>query len=161
MYSWGNYINHTLQLLFESIIYIYIYIYMLLLWGLSTQAKELTVATHVMQSSSYELSTAVSVYVKCKRMLKFNRYTLNSLAYVEILGDWGYVFKLAYSWSCFDPCLKHLACLATLMSCDTTKKSVWGWQWIHTYKYIYNDSDKNIYIYRERERTKGCIFFFP
>ena len=40
-------------------------IYMLLTPGvLSTRAKELTVATHVMQSSSKELSTPVSVCIK-------------------------------------------------------------------------------------------------
>ena len=32
----------------------------------------------------------------------------------------------------FDPSLKHLACLATRKSCDTTKQSVCGWN-IHIY----------------------------
>ena len=34
---------------------------------LSTLAKELTTATHVVQSSSYELSTPVSSKAKCKQ----------------------------------------------------------------------------------------------
>ena len=35
--------------------------------GMSTLAKELTAATCVMQSSSYELSTLVSGEAKCKQ----------------------------------------------------------------------------------------------
>ena len=37
----------------------------------------------------------------------------------------------------FDPSFDHLACLATLKSCDTTKQSVCGW-------YIYDD--KNVWM---------------
>ena len=48
---------------------------MLTLPGVSTLAKELTVTTRVMQSSSYELNTSVSVSVECKtkRKLKHMR----------------------------------------------------------------------------------------
>ena len=33
----------------------------------------------------------------------------------------------------FNPSLKHPACLATLMSCDTTKQSLLGWLYIYIY----------------------------
>ena len=55
---------------------------MLPLRGLSILAKELTTATRVTQSSSNELSTPVSVSVKCKQMEKSNAYTLTSLVAV-------------------------------------------------------------------------------
>ena len=81
-------------------IYIYIYIYMRVCVcacacyftrpGLSTQTKELTVVTHVMQISSNKLSTPVFISVKCKQMEKFNTYTLNSLTYWWL---WGYVIR--------------------------------------------------------------------
>ena len=45
-------------------------------------AKELMVATRVMQSTSNELSTSVSASVKCKQM-EVNTYMLNSLACVR------------------------------------------------------------------------------
>ena len=48
--------------------------------GIEYSAKELTVVTRLMQSSSNELSTPVSTC--CKQMEKFNTYTLNSLAYI-------------------------------------------------------------------------------
>ena len=44
-------------------------------WRLSTLAKELTVATHVMHSSFDELSSSVSDRAKCKQT-KFDTYTL-------------------------------------------------------------------------------------
>ena len=44
-------------------------------------AKELMVATHVMQSTSNKLSTLVSASVKCKQM-EVNTYMLNSQACV-------------------------------------------------------------------------------
>ena len=54
--------------------------------GLSTLAKELTVATSVMQISSNEWSTSVSDNVKCKQK-EVNRYTLNSLTYIGSAAD--------------------------------------------------------------------------
>ena len=47
--------------------------------GLNTLANELTVATHIMQSSSNKLSTSVSDSLKCKQTIT-NTYTLNSRA---------------------------------------------------------------------------------
>ena len=63
-----TYCRITLHYLLPYIyIYIYIYIYTLPSQGLSTQVKELTAATCVMQSSSNEKSTLVSDNTKCKQ----------------------------------------------------------------------------------------------
>ena len=50
--------------------------------GLSTLVKELTAATHVMQSTSNKLSTSVANSVKCKQT-KVDTYVQNSLADIE------------------------------------------------------------------------------
>ena len=60
--------DQTPVTLLHSLLWVYIYIYMPPYQGLSTPAKELTAATHVMQSSSNELSILVSVKAKCKQM---------------------------------------------------------------------------------------------
>ena len=52
---------------------------------MSNLAKELTVTTRVLQRSSNELSTSLSVSVNCKQMETFNSYTLDSLVYVGLL----------------------------------------------------------------------------
>ena len=50
--------------------------------GLSILAKEITVATHMVQSSSNELSTPISVSINVNKR-KINIYTLKFQAYVE------------------------------------------------------------------------------
>ena len=91
-------------------------------WALT---KELLVTAHIMQSFLNQLSTQqpLRVYVN-----KSDTYVLKSLH-----SRW------VYSWLCgkisswhksqpgFNPTFKHLACLTTLKSCDTTKQSVCGW----------------------------------
>ena len=64
--------------------------------------KELTIATHVMQSSPNKLSTPVSISTKCKQMKRSNTYMLNSLAYVKaasgcevVLSGWYKVCKVS------------------------------------------------------------------
>ena len=70
-----------MYLFFDWYIYIYIYIHTRS-WGVSTLAKELVVATCIMQSSSSELSISVSNCAKCKQT-KFNTYAVNSQVDVE------------------------------------------------------------------------------
>ena len=65
--------------------YIYIYICSHPRQCLSTLEKELTVATHIMQSSSNKLSSPVSASINVNKE-KINSYTLNSLAYVKTSG---------------------------------------------------------------------------
>ena len=88
--------------------------------GLSILAKELTATTHVMQSSSYELSTLVSGKAKCKQAKA---------------TTWCLIIPKLTS---FNRSLKCPACLATLMSCDITKQSICGWQYIYIYIYIFH-----------------------
>ena len=106
----GNFFN-------DPRVYIYIYI------CLSILARELMVSTCVIQSSSNKMSSSVSNRIKFKQK-KVNAYKLNSQAYIGSTDGYKVVIRL-----CFDPSLKHFSCLATLMSCDTTKQHLWlvGW----------------------------------
>ena len=92
--------------------------------GLSTLAKELTVATR----SSNKLSTSVSDCVKYKQK-SVNTYTLNSLACVGSAASCEVMLKLP----AFDPRLKSLEWQTTLMSYDITKQFVCAWLYIDIY----------------------------
>ena len=67
--------GHTEELGYNKTVCLWMTIYTLPSRGLSTLAKELTAATHVMQNSSNELSNLVSDCAKCKQT-KANTYTL-------------------------------------------------------------------------------------
>ena len=116
MFSYSSFYGRGgLRTLWMTLVYIYIYIYTHthtpLPGELNSLAKELTVATCIMQTTSNELSTPVPVSAKCKEMEKFNTYTLNSLAYVAdgcevILSGWckvGWVSIPAWGISCVQP----------------------------------------------------------
>ena len=62
------YIQHTYIYSCDETVCQCMTIYMLPSWGLSILLKKLTAVTHVMQSSSNELSTLVSGKAKCKQM---------------------------------------------------------------------------------------------
>ena len=52
---------------------------------------------------------------------KKNTYPLNFLAYAEEAMSLGKDIRLTLRQSAFDLNLKHIVCLAALMSCDSTK----------------------------------------
>ena len=120
----------------SDIAYIYIYIYSVSTLY-STLAKELMVATRVMQDSSNKVSTSFSDSVKCKQK-EINTFTLNSQACVGFILTVGLCYQADIKLA--ECRFQLVVCLATLFSCDITKEYFSGWQYIY-YIYIY------IYIY--------------
>ena len=62
--------SHTEELWYNETVCPWMTVYTLLSQGLTFLEKELTAATPIMQSSSNELSTPVSSYIKCKKKTK-------------------------------------------------------------------------------------------
>ena len=73
-------------------------------------------------------------FLSLDQQKKIHTYIIEQLV-VDASGVW---YPTGLNSVGFNPSLKNLAYIATLMYCDTAKQSVCGWQYI--------------YIYRERER---------
>ena len=124
--------THTHSLSLSLSLSVYIYIYICDPRRLSTLAKELTVATHVIQSSSNKLSTPVSVSVNVNKR-KINSYTFK---FFRLLWDcW---------WLCYQADVKLIGLQsqleASLVSSHTNElwfnEIVCGWIYIIKKKYI-------------------------
>ena len=123
--------NPTISLSLSLYIYIYITIYTLLSRWLCILAKELTEAIRIMQNSSNELSTPVSDNAECMQT-KTNKNAVISQMGVGPRIDCVVRYQVQCKvWRVSIPAWNHSTCLATLMSCDTTKQSLFGWQYMN------------------------------
>ena len=70
------------------------------------------------------------------------------------------ILSLTQNWAGFDPSFKHLTCLVTLKSCDTTKQSVCRW----LYMYYQKESELkpwSIKRIKNTEKESSCKLTHP